>query len=129
MPKKGPTTSEWKNWLRQYAQGEFIFQRGKKPQKGSVWAGVLQTIDSCQRHRNPNILNALGNPIECSCGYHDVCCKVQLMSEVYECSTQTPSPSPSTSSSTSQQPLQTSSQSMQQSSPSAQPTTVRNNYF
>ena len=85
MPKKGPTTSEWKNWLRQYAQGEFIFQRGKKPQKGSVWAGVLQTIHSCPRHRNPNILNALGNPIECSCGYHDVCCKVQLMSEVYEC--------------------------------------------
>jgi hypothetical protein len=71
MPKTGPSAGDWRNRLKQYARGQFTFQRGQKPKPGSVWATALLKIDKCPQHRNDSLLNAMGKPIECSCGYHD----------------------------------------------------------
>jgi hypothetical protein len=71
MPKTGPTTTEWRNRLRRYAKGEFVFQRGQKPKRGTVWATVLLKIDKCPQHKKISSVDALGKPIQCTCGYHN----------------------------------------------------------
>ena len=70
MPKKGPSPLEWRQRLQKYAQGEFQFQRGQRPPKGSVWAFSLEKIEKCPRQNNASLMDPLGRCIECNCGYH-----------------------------------------------------------
>ena len=38
MPKKGPTPSQWREKLRAFANGDYTFEKGQIPGKGSQWA-------------------------------------------------------------------------------------------
>ena len=64
MPKTGLMVSEWKQRLRAFALGEYLFGRGQKPPKNSHWAREIVKIETCplfssQSARGP-----------CTCGYH-----------------------------------------------------------
>ena len=52
MPKKGPTSAEWRQKLQAYARGQLIFGSGEKPVKGTQQEKVCKTKYSgivCQR--------------------------------------------------------------------------------
>ena len=64
MPKKGPSSSEWREKLRAYARRELTFGRGQKPAKDSHWAGQIAKIEAC-----PLFSAGLARR-PCTCGYH-----------------------------------------------------------
>lgn len=70
MPNTGPSPEEWKSRLRRYAIGDYKFGSGRKPGAKSFWRKELNKIDTCPKHRNKALVNALGRKITCVCGYH-----------------------------------------------------------
>ena len=72
MPKTALTGQEWRRRLTDYAQGRFVFGRGQKPQRGSVWSRVLMAIEKCPKHRYSATTDPFGRIVACSCGYHSV---------------------------------------------------------
>ena len=50
MPKKGLTSSEWRERLHKYADGSFEFGRGQRPMVNTVWAKELEMINKCPKH-------------------------------------------------------------------------------
>lgn len=77
MPKGALTNQQWRVRLHSYANGQFTFSTGQKPQKGSYWAKELGKIESCPKHKAASSVDVFGRSIICRCGYHN---KVQCIS-------------------------------------------------
>ena len=71
MPKTGLSDKEWRERLKSYASGKFVYGRGQRPQKDTYWAKQVEKIERCPfQPSSSGSRDVFGRALTCDCGYH-----------------------------------------------------------